>query len=90
MLFIINKSPFASRSLESCLDIAGKGDAILLIEDGVYAVTSDQILQAEERDINLYVLKADAEARGIQTALPVVDYEGVVELVENQTVVTWS
>ncbi|MBU7022790.1 MAG: sulfurtransferase complex subunit TusB [Theionarchaea archaeon] len=90
MLFIINKSPFTSRSLESCVNIAETNDVILFIEDGVYAVTSDQIHQAEQKGIKLYVLKADLEARGIQTALPVVDYEGFVDLVEENTVVTWS
>lgn len=90
MLFIINKNPFASRSFESCVNIAGIDDVILFIEDGVYAVTSDQIRQAEQKGIKLYGLKADLEARGIQTALPVVDYGGFVDLVEENPVVTWS
>lgn len=90
MLFIINKSLFASRSFESCVNIAGTDDVILFIEDGVYAVTSDQIHQAEQKGIKLYALKADLEARGIRTTLPVVDYGGFVDLVEENTVVTWS
>ncbi|MBU7013706.1 MAG: sulfurtransferase complex subunit TusB [Theionarchaea archaeon] len=89
MLFIINKSPFTSRSFESCVSIAGTDDIILLIEDGVYAVLSDVIQHAQQKDITLYALKADLEARGIQTHLPVVDYGGFVDLVEEHAVVTW-
>jgi tRNA 2-thiouridine synthesizing protein B len=90
MLFIINKSPFASRSFESCVNIAGTNDVILFIEDGVYAVASNEVHQAQQKGIKLYALKADLEARGVQTTLPVVDYEGFVDLVEENTVVTWS
>ncbi|MGC1119638.1 MAG: sulfurtransferase complex subunit TusB [Candidatus Methanofastidiosia archaeon] len=63
---------------------------ILFIEDGVYAVTSDQIHRAEQKGIKMYALKADLEARGIQSKIPVVDYTGFVDLVEENTVVTWS
>ena len=36
MLHIVNKSPFTTTSLESCLRVAKPGATILLIEDGVY------------------------------------------------------
>jgi len=39
MLHIVNKSPFENSSLDSCLRVAAKGAALLLIEDGVYAAT---------------------------------------------------
>ena len=39
MLHIVNKSATERGSLESCLAMATKGSAVLLIEDAVYAVT---------------------------------------------------
>ena len=39
MLHIVNKSPYERNSLESCLRLASKGSAVLLIEDGVYGAT---------------------------------------------------
>jgi tRNA 2-thiouridine synthesizing protein B len=39
MLHIVNKSPLASRTLSSCLGLARAGEALLLIEDAVYAAT---------------------------------------------------
>ena len=39
MLHTVNKSPFESNSLEICLKHAKDGHDILLIEDGVYAVS---------------------------------------------------
>lgn len=89
MLFIICKSPFASRSLDSCLQIADTGDTILFIEDGVFAATLKNLEKVAERGIALYALKADVEARGIQSLIPVVDYEGFVDLVEEDTTVSW-
>jgi len=35
-LHTVNKSPFDRSSLETCLRLAGKGNAVLLLEDGVY------------------------------------------------------
>ena len=40
MLHIVNHSPLSSRNLASCLRFALPGDALLLIEDGVYAATT--------------------------------------------------
>ena len=39
-LNIVNKSPFDRNSLASCVRTMSDGDAILLIEDGVYAATA--------------------------------------------------
>ncbi|OZA48242.1 MAG: hypothetical protein B7X81_04090 [Hydrogenophilales bacterium 17-61-76] len=40
MLHIVNKSATDRGSLESCLAMATKGSAVLLIEDAVYAATT--------------------------------------------------
>jgi tRNA 2-thiouridine synthesizing protein B len=89
MLFIINKSPFSSKSFQSCLRFATSNDTILFIEDGVLAVKSGETEKAEEKGITLYALKSDLKARGIESAVPTVDYEGFVDLVEKDAVATW-
>ena len=89
MLFIINKSPFASRALDSCLQVADKGDTILFIEDGVFAGRLKNLEKVKEKGIALYALKADVEARGISSSLPIVDYDGLVNLVEKDNTVNW-
>ncbi len=98
MLHIVNKSPFEKRSLDSCLRIASKNSAILLIEDGVYAVTKGNALEAKIKkamlDKKVYALAPDVDARGMQNAVMdgvnLVDYGGFVELVvEHSSVQSW-
>ena len=73
VLHLIGRSPAESRALEQCLARAGEGDAVLLIEDGVYAAAegsvSDEILRAAGRII-VYVLVPDLEARGLDIGNP--------------------
>ncbi len=85
-LHIVN----AAAALDSCLPLVGDGDALLLIEDGVYAARRDLQVSA-----SLYVLESDMEARGlpgrIDTAFQIVDYDGFVQLVERYCpIVTWN
>jgi sulfur relay protein TusB/DsrH len=89
MLYMVNKSPFSSHALESCLKITRKGDSILLIEDGVLGDSHELASKAQEKGIYVYVLEADAHARGINPSLPTVDYGGFVDLVVENTVATW-
>ncbi len=98
MLHIVNKSPFEKRSLDSCLRIASKKSAILLIEDGVYAVTKGNALESKIKkamvDMKVYALTPDLEARGMQNSVMdgvnLVDYGGFVELVvEHSSVQSW-
>ena len=88
MLHIINKSPFNSNSLTSCLRVAASNSTILLIEDGVYAALAntsfaDLINSALEKH-SIYALKADIEARGLNAKIiptvKIVDYDGFVDL----------
>ena len=46
MLHIVNKSPFECTSLASCLRVAQRGAAVLLIEDGIYAATTGSAVAA--------------------------------------------
>jgi tRNA 2-thiouridine synthesizing protein B len=89
MLHIVNKSPYEKSALASCLAHATKGSAVLLIEDGVYAVVQGGTVEAELRQamgrLELYVLSADLEARGMKDkvidGVKLVDYGGFVDLV---------
>ena len=68
-LHTVNKSPFGNGALQSCLKHCKPGDAVLLIEDGVYGAIAGSALAAEVRaglsDVALYVLEGDVKARGI-------------------------
>ena len=98
MLHIVNKSPYERNSLESCLRLATKGSAVLLIEDGVYGATKggsvETKVQGAMADLKVYALDADLQARGIADrvleGVTVVDYGGFVDLVaEHSNLQSW-
>ena len=98
MLHIVNKSPFERNALDSCLRFGRHGSAVLLIEDGVYAVTRGNIAEAKIKaalgQMKIYALRPDLEARGMQDAviegIQLVDYGGFVDLVtEHSAVQSW-
>ncbi len=88
-LHIVNKSPFERNSLDTCLRLAKQDSAILLIEDGIYAVQqntaiADKIGAAVARH-TVYALEPDLDARGIDKnaimdGISLVDYDGFVKL----------
>ena len=99
ILHTVNKSPFDRNSLESCVRLAAKGGAVLMIEDGVYGAMkgtskSDMVTKAM-KDLTFYVLGPDLKARGVDEGklidgVKVVDYSGFVNLtVENDKVQAW-
>lgn len=89
ILHIVNKSPYDRNSLDTCLRLANKGSAILLIEDGIYAArkdggVSEKMTRALSRHA-VYALQPDLEARGIDSehlidGISLVDYDGFVKL----------
>ena len=96
MLHMVNKSPFSSDSLRTCLAVAAPGEPVLLYEDGVYGAMKGTALAAWVEQAlaqhPIYALQADLEARGIAHRLDgiqVVDYNGLVALVEAHNVVPW-
>lgn len=98
MLHIVNKSPTERSSLDSCLRLATKGSAVLLIEDAVYAATKGTAaaakLQAAMADLKIYALEPDLKARGVADrvleGVQLVDYGGFVDLVaEHNTCQSW-
>lgn len=91
-LHTVNKSPFATQALLSCLNHAKAGDAVLMIEDGVYGglngTQMSEIVTEIGKNVSLYVLSPDLAARGIDTnrlidGISGVDYAGFVDLVAN-------
>jgi tRNA 2-thiouridine synthesizing protein B len=99
MLHTVNKSPFESGTLESCLRLAQPGSAVLLIEDGVYAAlagtrAAEQVRAAMGR-LKFYALGPDLKARGMEPerlieGIGIVDYGGFVDLAaEHRAVQAW-
>jgi tRNA 2-thiouridine synthesizing protein B len=93
MLHIVNKSPTERNALASCLRVAQAGQALLLIEDGVYAATGATLAEATQ-GLKVYALAPDLQARGLQGKVAVgittIDYAGFVELVaEHATSQSW-
>ena len=98
MLHIVNKSPFQTTTLESCLRMAQPGHALLLIEDGIYAATVGSAAEVRVRQacasLKVYALQPDMDARGVTGKLidgvTLVDYAGFVDLtVEYSTSHSW-
>ena len=99
MLHTVNKSPFERNSLQSCLRLAAKGSAVLLIEDAVVGAvkgsSSEAMLTGALADVSISVLGPDLAARGIGEdklidGVQVVDYAGFVDLTaENDAVQSW-
>ena len=89
VLHIVNKSPYERNSLDTCLRLAKADSAILLIEDGIYAVqknsaTSNKMEQALGNH-PVYALQPDLQARGVNPdnmidGISLVDYDGFVKL----------
>ena len=99
MLHTVNKSPFEKTTFESCLNHARPGDAVLLIEDGIYAAMKGTAMADRiagmNGELSLYALGPDLAARGIDEGallegISVVDYGGFVDLVaEHDVTQTW-
>jgi len=82
-LHLINKSPGSSDALKACLRVIAADDAILLIEDAVYAALAGTETAGTLAGLGT-ALMADLEARGLQRRLgegiATVDEHGFVEL----------
>jgi tRNA 2-thiouridine synthesizing protein B len=102
-LHTVNKSPFSSTALDSCLAHATDDAAILLIEDGVYAALATggqvgtqvvELAAAAARGV-VYALEPDLTARGLARApllagTKLVDYAGFVDLaVAHSPIMAW-
>ncbi len=99
MLHTVNKSPFERNTLDSCLQLAKAGSAILLTEDGVIGAMQGTAhsnkIESAMKNISFYVLGPDLKARGlsednVMNGIKVVDYSGFVDLAaEHESVQSW-
>ena len=98
ILHTVNKSPFQTQSLSSCVAHASDGDAILMIEDAVYGAVTGTVAAAqlaENKKVSIYALGPDLSARGLGEAkladgVNIVDYDGFVDLaVEHDKTQSW-
>ncbi len=98
MLHTVNKSPFGSNSLETCLKMATSGSTVLLIEDGVYAALKDssvaETIAQAMGTVTIAALAPDLAARGVadkvMDGIKLVDYSGFVDLVcETDKTTAW-
>ncbi|MBV1914710.1 MAG: sulfurtransferase complex subunit TusB [Pseudomonadales bacterium] len=98
ILHTVNRSPFGSDCLQSCLDIATIDSGVILIEDGVYCALANteltELISTALTRHKIYVLSPDLQARGIADAvaegIEAVDYAGFVELcTQFDKVVSW-
>ncbi|HEY9201293.1 MAG TPA: sulfurtransferase complex subunit TusB [Gammaproteobacteria bacterium] len=98
-LHTVNKSPFERDSLSSCIRLAKKGSAILLIEDGIFGAMAgtdhSAMVQDAMQNASFYVLGPDLAARGMSEdrvidGIQVVDYSGFVDLTkQHDTCQSW-
>ncbi|QFY89771.1 sulfurtransferase complex subunit TusB [Magnetovirga frankeli] len=95
ILHLVNKSPYERNSLSTCAGYVKDGDAVLLIEDGVYAAIAGGKAADELKGLEVSVLGPDLAARGISEdklvgGVTVVDYAGFVDLsVAKDKVQSW-
>ena len=95
MLHLVNKSPYDGNNLNTATSIMKNGDALLLIEDGVYGAIKKGKAAAFLAGHTVSVLGPDLAARGITEdklvdGVKIVDYAGFVDLVEaNDKVQSW-
>ena len=82
-LHLLNKSP-ASGLFDELREALAVGDALLLLEDGVYFLHRPEALEALPRGVSAYFLAEDLLARGLRDTAPanaaIVDYDGFVAL----------
>lgn len=95
ILHIVNKSPFTHSTLQSCLAVCSNQDAVLLMEDGVYAaLQTSELHSLTIQGLKVYVLSCDAEARAISqkisSSFQLINYEKFVQLtITHNCVQSW-
>ncbi|MEZ0139694.1 MAG: sulfurtransferase complex subunit TusB [Candidatus Reddybacter sp.] len=104
VLHTVNKSAFDNSALGDCLRVVDENDAVLLIENGVYAALDsspselahiESIKQLSASGTRFYVLQADCEARGLDgstllSSVKITDDAGFVALAAKaSTIQSW-
>lgn len=91
ILHTVNKSSFTNPCLADCLTLCAAGDAIVLIEEGVYTIADSALKEIEQP---VYALQADLQARGLSDKVPATvqiinDDEFVALTIKHDKVVSW-
>ena len=93
ILHKVSTSPFADNALQQCLARMAQTDGLLLVQDAVYAVMQQPTQTPFTRLNAVYVLKDDADARGITISdkhIQPITYAGFVELsIQYNNVMSW-
>lgn len=88
MLHMISTSPYSNDNFIRCLEICAKGDAIVLLEDGVYAALN-RAQYKHKNGVKIYALQTDIQARGLSQQLAPsiipINYERLVDLTVTHT-----
>ena len=94
ILHTVNKSPFETGDLSSCMAHVNSGDAVLLFEDGVYGALEGTSAASEidKPGIEVFVLGPDLAARGIAqgkitSKVKVIGYDDFVDLATSHNAV---
>ncbi|MFT2091131.1 sulfurtransferase complex subunit TusB [Paraglaciecola sp. 2405UD69-4] len=93
ILHKLTSSPFKDLTIQHCLQHVADNDGILLTQDAVYAAMHQDLgKKLHEFSGQVFILKEDAEARGVQVSeqLETINYKGFVELsLKFNKVVSW-
>lgn len=93
ILHKIASSPFSYRALDHCLQRIHATDGLLLTQDAVYGLMDKELSTKLQQLEAVFVLKEDAEARGIEiepSTIQLINYEQFVELcLKYEKVISW-
>lgn len=91
-LHLVNKAQHSHTALKDCLSVCTAGDAIVLIEDGVYNACNKH----EVDGVEIFAMQSDIDARGLSQILQtegitLIGYPELVELsVQHHSSINWS
>lgn len=95
-LHILCNSPHQGSTFADCLRHASENDAIILIQDAIYAIRQSQLFldPFHDKGLNIFALRPDCKARGIavpeSSLVKSVDDRGFVDLTASyQAVQSW-
>ena len=88
-LYMIPNSPYQRNEAFFPLKVAGESDGILLIQSGVVMCNSipdwlkSDMDKALASGVKVYACKEDLEARSLPHNFEVIDYNGIIDLLEH-------
>lgn len=86
VLHTLNAAP-SSAAFHDCLKVVQRGDAVVLLGDGVYAALdgTEACSALQTKNVQLFILGADALLAGVRTSaenITSIDMDGLVALTE--------